>query len=232
MSPLAVRLLQEAARHQRRDGDHAVWFVNELRSFPGDPVEVSLAWQELQTCGLIVAAVKPPEGVNYVGGGDGHYFITPRGREWISAAGSAPGPEDSEGFLAALAKDPRLDPFVETTVAEAVWAFAHQRPVAALVCLCAAAERMVRLVDDATSAPKQAQNISQVWESLERRLFNERKRPHVVVFLATTFTAIRDARNDVAHRGTIADLGQVRRFLLQYLDWHDAAAMLRDQPLC
>jgi hypothetical protein len=232
MSPLAMKLLREAARHQGRDVHQAIQFVNELRRFPGDPTEVSVAWQELQTCGLIVVAVKPPEGVNWMGGGDHHYYITLRGREWLNSAGSPPAPEDPDGFLAALAGDDRLDPFVRTTVAEAVWAYGHQRPVSALVCLCAAAERMVRMVDNATSSPKQAQNISQVWESLEKRLVNERKRPHVVVFLSTTFTALRDSRNDVAHKGTIADLAQVRRFLLQYLDWHDAAATLRDHPLC
>lgn len=232
MSPLAMKLLREAARHQERGARDAIWFVNELRSFPGDPIGVSVAWQELQTCGLIVTAVKPPDGVNWLGGGEHHYYITERGREWLNSGGSAPPPEDPDRFLAALAADVRLDQFVRATVGEAVWAFAHQRPVSALVCLCAAAERMVRMVDDATSAPKQAQNISQVWESLEKRLVNERKRPHVVVFLSTTFTALRAARNDVAHKGTVADLAQVRRFLLQYLDWHDAAATLRDNPLC
>lgn len=231
MSTLAFKILEDVARHQQGNPSRPVQFINEINKFPGDPIEVSLAWEELLACGLVVPRWKNPADVNG-GRACDSFYVTPRGHDWLKMGGAAPSPEDPEGFLAALRTDPKLDPFVATTVAEAVWAYAHQRPVSALVCMCAAAERMVRMVDDASHTPKQAQNISQVWESLEKRLVGERKRPHVVTFLATTFTAIRDARNDVAHKGTITDLVQVRRFLLQYLDWHEAAATLRDNPLC
>lgn len=229
MSPIAQQLLRHLAQVRGIDSVATIFIPNELNRFPGNPIEVSTAWQELQACGLVVIAVSGISGVSHYGQ---HAYLTDRGRAWIRAGG-ATGPEDPDGFLTALsAADPDMEPFVKAVISEALWAHAHQRPVSALVCLCAAAERMVRAVDDKTSTPKQAQNISQVWESLEKRLANERKRPHVVTFLSTTFTAIRDARNDVAHKGTVADLLQVRRFILQYLDWHEAAAKLRDNPLC
>lgn len=231
MSPLASKLLADLVRHQRQDAHHPVFFRNELNRFDGDPVEVSLAWEELRACGLVVLAVKGNSN------GYGHdVWITPRGHEWLKAASGSPAPEDPQGFLAALGKDAKLDAFVRTTLEEAVWAHAHARPVSALVCLAAATEFMIRAVDDATASPERAFNISTVFDSLDRRLdaafAKKGKPPQVVTFLSPFSIALRDARNKVAQRGTVADLSHVRRFLLQYLDWHEAAASLRDSPVC
>jgi len=209
---------------------------NFLLSWPGDHVEVSLAWQELQACGLVVMAAKPPPDTHFVGGGQGQVYVTARGHEWLASASSSPAPEDPDGFITALARDAKLDPFVRTTVSEAVWAYAQKRPVSALVCLAAAAEFMIRAVDDASPTAVKTFNISGVFESLDKRLgavfAKKTKPPHVATFLSTFSISLRDARNDVAHKGTITDLPQVRRFLLQYLDWHEAAAKLRDNPAC
>lgn len=235
MSPLAFKLLQELTRQQRQDPNYPIHFANEINRFQGDHIEVSLAWEQLLVCGLVVRRWKNPEGVNG-GSSQESFYITPRGHEWLKAAGSSPSPEDPEGFLAALGKDAKLDPFVRTTVEEAVWAHAHERSVSALVCLAAAVEFMIRTVDDATSKPEKAFNISAVFDSLDRRLdaaFTKKgKPPHVASFLSPFSIALRDARNKVAHRGTVAEITHIRRFLLQYLDWHEAAAQLRDNPLC
>lgn len=228
MSPMSRRLLVALSQRQAQNTREAAFFVNDLSNFSGDAVEVSEAWEELQQAGLVVLAVKGG------GHGYGHYaYVTARGREWLGASSAAPYPEDSEGFLKALRTDPKLDPFVETVVAEALWAHEHRRPVSALVCLCAAAERMVRLVDDATQSPKPGATISSVYDSLDKRITGPaRKRADVIAFFATTFTALRDARNKAAHEAAITELPKVRRFLLQYLDWHEAAAKLRDNPAC
>ena len=196
-----------------------------------DGVEASVVWQDMVTAGLVVPAHFIEELGTYKVGDHLDWYVTEVGKEFLQRSSDPVTPDDREGFMKLLRRDPALDPYIEAAVAEALWAYGAGRPIAAIMCLFAAMERMVKAVAEAQGVPSGGKSINRVFVALGNRMEKQAKvMPSVQAFLSSTFPAVRKARNDAAHSADAPDIDKVRVLLCQFVSWYEAAVVLRDRP--
>lgn len=224
---LKRELLRKACEMQDQNGAFQHFALGS--GIAADPVALSEVFGEMVLAGLFVVAVKDPPMRHRIRQSD-FYYVTTRGRAFLEHAEKVGVPEDTEGFLAFIKRDPELDPYVEAAVAEALWAYGYGRPIAAIMCLFAAMERMVKAVGEAAGIKVDRKSINDVFVALGKSMEKQAKTaPSVQTFLSTTFPAVRKARNDAAHHADAPDLDKVRVLLCQFVSWYEAAVVLRDQ---
>jgi hypothetical protein len=229
---LTMKLAILAAAAQAQDGSRKMaphYMI--VRDVEGDHVAISAVWAELHAAGLLVPAMADPPGYNNV---TNHlnWYITSRGRAFLAHAGQAGTPEDAEGFMKLLRRDPDMDPFVEAAVAEALRAYGAGWPIAAIMCLFAGMEHTVKAVGEAAGIAVERKSVNDVFVALGNRMKKQAKTmPSAQAFLGSTFPMARKARNDAAHHADAPDLATVRLLLCQFVSWYEAAAYLRDNPV-
>lgn len=95
MPPITQTLLEALiASGGDKGASHPVFFINELRRFPGDPDEVTEAWSELLAARYIAEPVKFRDGMNVIDPAGKYFYVTARGLRW-RADGYPPPAQDS-----------------------------------------------------------------------------------------------------------------------------------------
>lgn len=85
MTPVARKLLEAlVASGGDKGASHPVFFINELRRFPGDPDEVTEAWNELLAARYVAEPVKFRDGVNVIDPAGKYFYVTKAGLAWLA----------------------------------------------------------------------------------------------------------------------------------------------------